>query len=98
MFPVKAKGLVHLCEYDGVKLEFEEEALQAIAEKAIKRGTGARGLRAIIEGIMGDVMYEIPSEPSISRIIVTKEAVEDSKSVLVEREDTNDIKSTGTEG
>ncbi len=92
------KQYTHLCDYDGVKLEFEKDALLAIAEKAIKRGTGARGLRAIIEGIMGDVMYEIPSEPSISRIIVTKEAVEDSKSVLVEREDTNNIKSTGTEG
>ncbi len=92
------KQYAHLCDYDGVKLEFEDDALLAIAEKAIKRGTGARGLRAIIEGIMGDVMYEIPSEPSISRIIVTKESVEDSKSVLVEREDANDIKSTGTEG
>ena len=43
-------------------------------------------------------MYEIPSEPTITRIIVTKEAVEDSKSVLVEREDINNMKSTGTEG
>ena len=92
------KQYAHLCDYDGVKLEFTKEALLAIADKAIKRGTGARGLRAIIEEIMGDVMYEIPSEPSITRVVVTEEAVEDSKCVLVEREETKEMKNTGTEG
>ena len=91
------KQYEHLLNYDGVKLEFEKDALLAIAERAISRGTGARGLRAILEGIMSDVMYEIPSEPSITRVVVTKEAVDDSKSVLVER-DVPEVKSTGTEG
>ncbi len=92
------KQYAHLCEYDGVELEFTEDALSEIAEKAMKRGTGARGLRAIIEEIMGDIMYEIPSDSSIVKAVITKEAVEDSKNVLIEREENKNVKSTGTEG
>ena len=65
-----------LVELDNVELEFEEEALDAIVEKAIERNTGARGLRSIIEDIMRDIMYEIPSNPSIKKCIITKETVQ----------------------
>ena len=51
-----------LFELDGVRLNFEEEALEAIAKKAIERKTGARGLRAIVEGILLDLMYRVPSD------------------------------------
>ncbi|RRD94739.1 ATP-dependent Clp protease ATP-binding subunit ClpX [Clostridiales bacterium COT073_COT-073] len=64
-----------LLAIDEVELEFEPEALTAIAEKALKHKTGARGLRAIIEKIMLNIMYEIPSDPDISKVVITKEAV-----------------------
>ena len=63
-------------ELDGVKLSFEREAIEAIAEQTVKRKTGARGLRAIMEGIMLDTMYEIPSDESITNCMITKEVVE----------------------
>ncbi|MCL6631591.1 MAG: ATP-dependent protease ATP-binding subunit ClpX [Alicyclobacillus herbarius] len=63
-----------LLEMDGVKLEFEDEALTSIAKEAIKRGTGARGLRSIIEGIMLDVMYEVPARDDVQKCLITKEA------------------------
>jgi ATP-dependent Clp protease ATP-binding subunit ClpX len=62
-------------ELDGVVLEFKEDALRAIAREAMKRGTGARGLRAIIEEVMLDVMYDIPSRGDISKCVVTKDVV-----------------------
>lgn len=65
-----------MLEMDNVTLEFEAEALDEIAKEAIKRNTGARGLRAIIEGIMLEVMYEAPSRTENSKCIVTKEAVQ----------------------
>lgn len=65
-----------LLELDNVKLEFEEEALDLIVEKAIERNTGARGLRAIIEDIMRDIMYEVPSNPEIEICIITRDVVE----------------------
>ncbi len=64
-----------LFEIDGVELEFKEDALELIVDKAIERKTGARGLRSIIEEIMRDIMYEIPSNPKIEKCIVTKETV-----------------------
>ena len=64
-----------LFEMDNVELEFEPEALEVIVDKAIERKTGARGLRSIIEEIMRDIMYEIPSNPKIEKCIVTKETV-----------------------
>jgi ATP-dependent Clp protease ATP-binding subunit ClpX len=69
------KQYTKLFEIDGVELEFEDEALNAIVEKAIERKTGARGLRSIIEEIMRDIMFEIPSNPNIEKCIVTKETV-----------------------
>ncbi|MCE5170215.1 ATP-dependent protease ATP-binding subunit ClpX [Paenibacillus profundus] len=64
-----------LLEMDNVKLEFEASALEAIAREAIKRSTGARGLRAIIEGIMLDVMYEVPSRDDITTCVITEQVV-----------------------
>ncbi len=65
-----------LFELDGVELEFEEDALRAIAEETMKRKTGARGLRSIIENSVMNLMYEVPSDEAISKCIITKEAVE----------------------
>ena len=65
-----------LFKYDDVDLEFEPEALNAIVDKAIERKTGARGLRAIVEEIMRDIMFEIPSNPKVEKCIITKETVE----------------------
>ena len=64
-----------LFEIDGVELIFEREALEAIVDKAIERKTGARGLRSIIEEIMRDIMFDIPSNPNIEKCIITKETV-----------------------
>lgn len=66
-----------LLEMDNVKLEFEMAALEAIAKEAIKRNTGARGLRAIIEGLMLDVMYEVPSRDDVSNCLITEKVVQD---------------------
>ncbi|HLR62625.1 MAG TPA: ATP-dependent protease ATP-binding subunit ClpX [Lentibacillus sp.] len=70
------KQYVKLFEIDDVELEFEDEALRAIANRAIERKTGARGLRSIIEGIMLDVMFELPSRDDIEKCIITKDTVE----------------------
>ena len=67
-----------LFEMDGVELKFTEDALEAIAEKAIARNTGARGLRAIMEAVMLDLMYRIPSDKSISRCVIDKDIVEEN--------------------
>ena len=76
-----------LFEFDDVKLSFEPEAIDAIAEKALERKTGARGLRSIMESIMMDVMYEIPSDETIESCVITKEAVDGtSKPFVVHRE------------
>lgn len=64
-----------MLELDGVELEFEEEALSEIAKKAIERKTGARGLRSIIEGIMLDVMFELPSRDDITKCVITANTV-----------------------
>ena len=78
-----------LFELDDVKLSFEPDAIDAIAEKALERKTGARGLRSIMENIMMDVMYEIPSDDTIESCVITKEAVEgDSQPFIVHREST----------
>jgi ATP-dependent Clp protease ATP-binding subunit ClpX len=64
-----------LFELDGVELEFTEDALEAIADQAILRGTGARGLRAIMEEVLLSVMYEVPSRNDVARVVITREAV-----------------------
>ena len=73
-----------LFEIDGVELIFEQEALEAIVEKAIERKTGARGLRSIIEEIMRDIMFEIPSNPNIEKCIITKATVLDNAGPKIE--------------
>jgi ATP-dependent Clp protease ATP-binding subunit ClpX len=62
--------------YDKVKLEFTEKAIDAIADKAIKQKTGARGLRAIVERLMTDIMFDIPSITGDKHVIITHETVE----------------------
>lgn len=64
-----------LMQLDGVELEFEKEALDVIVEKAIERNTGARGLRSIIEEIMRDIMFDVPTNPKIEKCIITKDTV-----------------------
>ncbi len=68
-----------LLEFDDVELEFEKEAIDAIVDKAVERNTGARGLRSIIEEIMRDIMFDIPSNPKIEKCIITKETVLENK-------------------
>ena len=70
------KQYTRLLEMDGVRLEFEESALEAIAEKALKLNTGARGLRSVMEGIMTNVMFQTPSDDSIQSVVITADAVE----------------------
>ncbi len=72
-------------DMDGVTLEFDKEALVEIATLAIKRKIGARGLRAIIENTMLELMYSVPSDKSIKKIIITKEAISDSHKAIIEK-------------
>ena len=72
------KQYTRLFEMDGVELEFSDDALEAIADQAIHRGTGARGLRAIMEEVLLPVMYDIPSRDDVAKVVVTKETVQDN--------------------
>ena len=76
---------------DEVALEFTDEAVEAVAHKSFERKTGARGLRSILESVMNEVMYEIPSDETISKCIITKETVLDKKAPeLIIREKTEE--------
>ena len=75
-----------LFDMDDVELTFEQDAINAIADQAFERKTGARGLRSIMESIMMDTMYEIPSDESIEACVITKEAVEGGKPMTIHRE------------
>ena len=81
-----------LFKLDDVELEFEQDSLEAIVNKAIERKTGARGLRSIIEDIMRDIMYEIPSNPQIEKCIITKNTVEgiDKPIIVLKNEEKNE--------
>ena len=72
---------------DGVELDFEDDALDAIAEKAIKKKSGARGLRGTIEEIMMDTMFEIPSMDDVKRVVVTQASVEGDEDPIMERDE-----------
>lgn len=72
-----------LMKYDGVELEFEPTALEAIADKAIAMKIGARGLRSVMEKVMTGIMYKVPSDPSIAKIVITTECVENGTEPLV---------------
>ena len=84
-----------LFEYDEVNLEFDEEALYKIANKAISRDTGARGLRTIVEDLLIDVMYDIPSKKNVDKVVVTESSVDDKKVKVIYKTDEkkNDIES-----
>ena len=75
-----------LLSYDKVELEYEPDALEAIADKAIEMKIGARGLRSVMEGVMTNIMYTIPSDPSINKVIVTAESVKEGTEPQVIRE------------
>ena len=90
------KQYAKLLEMDGAELIFDDEAIEAIAEKAIKRNTGARGLRTIVEEIMQDIMFDIPSDPTIKTVKVTKECVDSKGAPEVTREEKKPIKKTAT--
>ena len=74
-----------LLEMDGVTLEITDEALQAVAQKALEREIGARGLRAIMEKIMTRIMYQIPSDLTIQKVVITPECV-DGADALIQRD------------
>ena len=75
-----------LLEYDHVDLEFQHEALEAAADKALERGIGARGLRAVLEATMTELMYEVPSDPTISKVVVTPDSVLKKGKPIVEHD------------
>ncbi len=70
-------------ELEGVGLTFDPEALRSIAKRTIERGTGARGLRAVLESIMLDVMFDLPGRIDVREVVVTKETVEESTQPLL---------------
>ena len=72
------KQYTRLFEMDGVELEFADDALEAIADLAILRGTGARGLRAIMEEVLNPVMYDIPGRDDVAKVVVTEQTVKDN--------------------
>ncbi|MBT7310112.1 ATP-dependent Clp protease ATP-binding subunit ClpX [bacterium] len=85
------KQYIKLMDMEDVELTFEEDAIEAIAEKAIERKIGARGLRSILEDVMCDIMYNVPSQPEVQGVIITAEAVSgDKPATLVYAEDVAD--------
>ena len=84
-----------LFELDGVDLVFEDGALEAIAEKAMERKTGARGLRAIMEGVIMDLMYQVPSDEKVSKCLITRGVVESSEEPVIERSDDRTKRTSG---
>ena len=82
-----------LFEMDGVELKFEDAALKAVAQKAISRKTGARGLRAILEDVMMDVMYDIPSRSDIETCTITKETIDKTQTPLLKLREEKRLKS-----
>ena len=73
-----------LFKIDGVELEIKEDAIRAVAQKALERKTGARGLRSILEGVMTDIMYEIPSRDDVTKCIITKEPITEGARPILE--------------
>ncbi|MFG1499690.1 ATP-dependent Clp protease ATP-binding subunit ClpX [Halobacteriovorax sp. XZX-3] len=85
-----------LFEFDGIELEFEEEALKAIAQTALTRKTGARGLRAIIEQTMLEVMYDVPANDKANKVVITAASIAGKESPRVEEGPRKDTKSTAS--
>ena len=71
-----------LLEMDNIALDFDDEALNSIARIAMKRGTGARALKSVVEEVMLDIMFEVPSRKNIDKILITKEVVENNKNPI----------------
>ncbi|MDR0958566.1 MAG: ATP-dependent Clp protease ATP-binding subunit ClpX, partial [Clostridiales bacterium] len=87
------KQYKQLFKFDNVELEFEDEALRSIAEKAIERGTGARGLRAVIEEFMTDTMFDVPDDETIEKCVVTKSVVrEGAKPLFIKNENRSTLR------
>ena len=84
-----------LFELDGVDLEFEDGALEAIAEKAMERKTGARGFRSNKEGVIKDQMYQVPSDEKVSKCVITRGVVESSEEPVIERSDDRSKRTSG---
>ena len=84
------KQYTALMALDGVKLEYEPAAIEAIADKALAMEIGARGLRSILEKIMTDIMFRVPSDKSIKRVIITPECVTEGKPPVALRNDNSD--------
>ncbi|MGL5858201.1 MAG: ATP-dependent Clp protease ATP-binding subunit ClpX [Angustibacter sp.] len=82
-----SKQYQRMFEIDGVELEFTDDALEAVADQAIMRGTGARGLRAIMEEVLLPVMFDVPSDDGIARVVVTREVVLDNVNPTIVRRD-----------
>lgn len=72
-----------LFEFDDVELEFKKEALEAIADITLERKTGARGLRSVLEGVLTDLMYKIPSDPTVEKVIITEDTVKCGKEPII---------------
>ena len=80
------KQYCKLFEYDDVELVFEQNALEAVADQAIERNIGARGLRAVMEGVLTKIMYEIPSDTTITQVTITEDCVKNGAEPLLERD------------
>ena len=80
------KQYCKLFEYDDVELIFEQNALEAVADQAIERNIGARGLRAVMEGVLTKIMYEIPSDTTITQVTITEDCVKNGAEPLLERD------------
>lgn len=80
------KQYVKLLEYDHVDLQFDQEALEAAADEALEREMGARGLRAVLEKCMMQIMYEIPSDPSVCKVLITAECIKNGAEPQIERD------------
>ena len=77
------KQYAKLFEMEGVDLEFRQDALKAVARRALERKTGARGLRSILEGILLDTMYEIPSQNDVSKVVIDENVIEGTSKPLL---------------
>lgn len=85
------KQYKRLFEIDGVELQIEDDALRAIAKKALERKTGARGLRGILEQAMLDTMFETPSNDDVEKVILTKASIDDNASPIIKKKTTKEI-------
>ena len=89
------KQYKRLLEMDGVQLVFDKDALEEIAELSLKRNTGARGLRSILEDIMTDIMFEIPGDQSIKKVVITKDSVHSKVPRLIRKSKNAKTRKTG---